>query len=308
MTHCMEKILNILILLAVALLIPGIISRVKARLCGKKGPSLRQHLLDLRRLLGKGAVYSTTTSELFRIAPAVYLGSAAVALLFIPVAWLSPVLSFEGDVVMFAYLLALGRFALILAALDTGSSFEGMGASREALYGALLEPALFIVAATLAMVTGYTSFGAIFSATEYDPRMVMVLLLLAYVVVKVFTVEMGRIPVDDPRTHLELTMIHEVMVLDYCGVDLGMIHLAGWLKGGAMAMIAADCAVRTFAFHPAAAAAAATAVGAAVGVLESLRARNKLSRNTTYILSVTAIAFVVLFVAYMSIHNIGIKS
>lgn len=303
----MEQILNTLIFLVAALLIPGVISRVRARLCGKKGVTVYQHLSNARLLLRKGAVYSTTTTALFRIAPAIYLAASIAAALFVPVAWLKPALSFDGDVVMFAYLLALSRFVLILAALDTGSSFEGMGASREALYGALLEPALFLVAATLAMITGYTSFYAIFSAESYDPQMIIVLLLLAYVVVKMYTVEMGRIPVDDPRTHLELTMVHEVMVLDYCGVDLGMIQIAGWLKGGALAMLAADCASRTFAYDPAVAALLAVAVGAVIGVLESTRARNKLSRNTTYILTVTAIAFVVLFVAYMLIHNIGIK-
>ena len=123
------------------------------------------------------------------------------------------------------------RVALILAAMDTGSSFEGMGASREALYGALVEPALMLVFGTLALISGFTSFASIFS-TEIgeDTQLIVVLLLVAYILTKIVFTESGRIPVDDPRTHLELTMIHEVMCLDYCGVDLAFIKMGTWLK------------------------------------------------------------------------------
>ncbi|MDE5622626.1 MAG: NADH-quinone oxidoreductase subunit H, partial [Alistipes sp.] len=157
------KALNLLLLLLAALAIPGLINRTRARLAGRKGIRFLQHLYDVRLLLRKGAVYSTTTSALFRLAPSFYLGAALTALLFIPVGDLPPVLSFDGDLVAFAYTLALGRVALVLAALDTGSPFEGMGASREALYGALAEPALLLILATLALVTSFTSFGWIFS-------------------------------------------------------------------------------------------------------------------------------------------------
>ena len=123
--------------------------------------------------------------------------------------------------------------------MDTGSSFEGMGASREALYGALVEPALLLTTATLALMTGHTSFATIFSAaTPVEVRFTIILLLLGYLLTKIFIVEQGRIPVDDPRTHLELTMIHEVMCLDYGGIDLAFIQIAGWLKGAALAVLA----------------------------------------------------------------------
>ena len=130
--------LNTLLMLIVAISITGVINRCRALLAGRKGLPFFQHIYNVRLLLRKGAVYSSTTTILFRIAPAVYLGSAIVAMLFVPVAGLNPLISFEGDVICFAYLLALGRVSLILAAMDTGSSFEGMGASREALYGALI--------------------------------------------------------------------------------------------------------------------------------------------------------------------------
>lgn len=130
--------------------------------------------------------------------------------------------------------------------MDTGSSFEGMGASREALYGALVEPALMLVFGTLALLSGYTSFAAIFSGDAVNGvQLVVVLLLAAYVLVKIVFTEAGRVPVDDPRTHLELTMIHEVMCLDYCGVDLAYIKIGGWLKTAALSVLAADAVAAT---------------------------------------------------------------
>lgn len=301
--------LNTLLLLLTALAIPGLINRTRARLAGRKGIRFAQHLYDVTLLLRKGAVYSTTTSALFRIAPSVSLGSALVAALFIPVGDLQPVLSFDGDLVAFAYLLALGRLAIILAAMDTGSSFEGMGASREALYGALVEPALMLVFGTLALISGFTSFASIFS-TEIgeDTQLIVVLLLVAYILTKIVFTESGRIPVDDPRTHLELTMIHEVMCLDYCGVDLAFIKMGTWLKTAAFSLLAADAVAA--AFCPRwwiAAPLAVLLTGISVGVVESTQARNKLARNTTFILTVAALAALVYFTAYLLRLNIVVQ-
>ena len=291
--------LNTLLLLLAALAIPGLINRTRARLAGRKGIRFAQHLYDVRLLLRKGAVYSPTTTAVFRAAPSVTLGTALVAALFVPVGDLPSALSFEGDLIAFAYLLALGRVALILAAMDTGSSFEGMGASREALYGALVEPALMLVFGTLALLSGYTSFDAIFSGDAVNGvQLVVVLLLAAYVLVKIVFTEAGRVPVDDPRTHLELTMIHEVMCLDYCGVDLAYIKMAGWLKTAALSVLAADavaatCCPRWWAAAPL----AVLVTGLSVGIVESTQARNKLARNTTFILTVAALAVLVFFTA-----------
>lgn len=300
---------NTLLLLLTALAIPGLINRTRARLAGRKGIRFAQHLYDVALLLRKGAVYSTTTSALFRIAPSVSLGSALVAALFIPVGDLQPVLSFDGDLVAFVYLLALGRLAIILAAMDTGSSFEGMGASREALYGALVEPALMLVFGTLALISGFTSFASIFS-TEIgeDTQLIVVLLLVAYILTKIVFTESGRIPVDDPRTHLELTMIHEVMCLDYCGVDLAFIKMGTWLKTAAFSLLAADAVAA--AFCPRwwiAAPLAVLLTGLSVSVVESTQARNKLARNTTFILTVAALAALVYFTAYLLRLNIVVQ-
>ncbi len=304
----LAMILNTLLMLAVAVSITGVINRTRAVLAGRKGLRFFQHLFDAKVLLGKGAVYSPTTGILFRLAPCVCLASSLAAFLFIPVADLDPLLSFDGDVVMVAYLLALSRVSLILAALDTGSSFEGMGASREALYGALIEPAIMLSMATLAMLSGYTSLADIFStARSLDVNLSIVVLLAAYVFIKIMFVEAGRVPVDDPRTHLELTMIHEVMCLDYSGIDLAMIQIAGWLKTAVFAMIAADAVAAAVCFDwLLAAPLAVVAAGLSVGITESMRARNKLARNSTYILTVTAMSALIFLVGYLLSQNIEI--
>ena len=304
----MGILFNTLLMIVVAIAIPGVINRTRALLAGRKGLPFMQHVRNVLLLLRKGAVYSTTTTALFRIAPAVYLGAAIVALLFIPIADLYPLISFEGDVICFAYTLALARVAIILAAMDTGSSFEGMGAAREALYGALIEPALMIGFATLAMFCGYTSFADIFEHEQsFNLHLTIVMFLIAYLFIKITFVESGRVPVDDPRTHLELTMIHEVMCLDYSGVDMGMIHIAGWLKTACFSMIAANAIAATCCFHWwFAVPLAILLTGISVGIVESTQARNKLVRNTTYIVTISALAALIFFVGYLLQLDINI--
>lgn len=303
-----KTLLNTLLMAAVAIAIPGVINRLRARMAGRKGAPFFQHLRDARLLAAKGSVYSDTTTLLFRVAPAVYLGAAAVALLFIPVADLEPLISFEGDIICFAYTLALARAALVLAAMDTGSSFEGMGASREALYGALVEPALMIGFATLAMFCGYTSFAEIFAVKQsFDLHLTLVMLLAAYLFLRITFVEAGRMPVEDPRTHLELTMIHEVMCLDYSGIDMLMIRLGGWFKTAAFAMIAADAAATVTCFRWwFATPLAILLTGVSVAVVESTQARNKLSRNTTFMVTLSALAALIFFIGYLLQLDINI--
>ena len=303
----MAIVLNTLLIIVTALAIPGVINRTRAILAGRKGLPFTQHLRNVNVLLRKGAVYSTTTTALFRIAPAIYLGAAIVATLMIPVADIYPLISFEGDVICFAYTLALARVAIILAAMDTGSSFEGMGAAREALYGALIEPALMIGFATLALFCGYTSFADIFEHEQsFDLHLTIVMLLTAFLFVKITFVESGRVPVDDPRTHLELTMIHEVMCLDYSGIDMGMIHIAGWLKTACFSMIAANAVTATCCFHWwCAVPLAILLTGLSVGIVESTQARNKLSKNTTYIVTISALAALIFFIGFLLKLNIN---
>lgn len=301
----------ILFILAAAAGLTGIINRTRAWLSGRKGIRFGQHLRNVQLLLRKGTVYSSTAGFVFRLAPLVYLAGIVSAALFVPMGSYPALLHFEGDVVVFAYLLALSRFFLILGALDTGSSFEGMGASREALYGALVEPALFLIFGTLALMTGYTSFSSIFAALSAgSAETIIVTLLLAYVLIKLIQIEGGRMPVDDPRTHLELTMIHEVMILDYSGFDLALIHIGGWLKMGILATLAGGVIASAIPYKGMTAAVICVLVvliGVYVGFAESFRARNRMNRNAAYILTTVSLALFAFLLVYIITLNITLE-
>jgi formate hydrogenlyase subunit 4 len=218
--------------LALPPLLLGVVNRVKSIFAGRQGPPLWQLYADLLRLLRKGAVYSRTTTWVFRAGPVVGLSAVATAGLFMAFGGAPSALSFSGDFVLFAYLLGLARFATVLAALDTGSSFEGMGAAREVTFSSLAEPALFLCLITLARATGSISLtemlGPALPAAWGQAAPALLLASIALFVVAL--AENARIPVDDPNTHLELTMIHEVMVLDHSGPDFALILYGASLK------------------------------------------------------------------------------
>jgi formate hydrogenlyase subunit 4 len=224
--------LHVLLLVGLPPLLLGVIDRTRAWAAGRRGPPLLQPYRDLVRLLRKGAVYSRTTTPIFACGPVFSLAALLTAGLLTPLASNHAPLGFVGDVVAFACLLALGRFAMMAAALDTGSSFEGMGASREATFSALTEPTLFLILAVLCVPAGSPSFEAAWNAVSWaSPGLARAPLLAAAVALfVVILAENSRIPVDDPHTHLELTMIHEVMILDHSGPDLAFISHAAALK------------------------------------------------------------------------------
>ena len=299
--------MSVVLNLFVALMLPGIIVRTRALLAGRKGAPFYQHISRLGALLCKAPVYSSATGFVFRLAPVVYLASTVAAMLLVPVGDFSAVLAFNGDIVLFCYLLALGRVMLILAAMETGSSIDGMGASREALYGALLEPALFLVAGTLALVSDSLSFSQVFAGVgSGTPEMVVVMVLVMYALFKIMLVEAGRIPVDDPRTHLELTMIHEAMVLDYRGFDLALITLAGWSKAGLLAVLAASAFASVLYWDTIVVLLLGLAAGLAIGIVESFLARSRMARNSTYIVTILAVALVAFVIAFLLLNQIRI--
>jgi formate hydrogenlyase subunit 4 len=301
------KIAGILLLILVAAFFPGIILRVKSIASGRKGPGIFQPLKDLMVLLKKGSVFSNTTSIIFQVAPTIALATVIVAMLIVPVANQEAVFAFEGDFVFFAYLLALGKFFMIISALDTGSGFEGMGANREALYSMLVEPAFFILIATFAMFTGYTSFSDILTHFHIAGNYYVVIFSIigAYVLLQISMIENSRVPVDDPKTHLELTMIHEVIILDNSGFDKALIHIGSYLKfalygalissflipanWGLTLQIASFMGIQAF-------------LAATIGILESFRARNKMVKNSQYTLTLSAIT-VVAFVIVLILTN-----
>ncbi|HLY45822.1 MAG TPA: NADH-quinone oxidoreductase subunit H [Stellaceae bacterium] len=288
--------------LVLAPLLPAVINRTKAFIAGRRGPPLLQPYRDVLKALRRGAVYGDVTSWVFRLGPVTNLAALLAALLVAPFGGIAAPMNFTGDLIVFLGLLALGRFATMLAALDTGSSFEGMGASREAHFAVLAEPALLLALATLARAGGALSLTAIYGALT--PALwaaaLPSLLLVAMTLLVIELVENSRVPVDDPTTHLELTMIHEVMVLDHSGPDFAYIQYAAalklWLVGsllvGLMVPVRGEWWVCLSAMLLGMA-----LLGATIGMIESAMARYRLLRVPQFIVgaaTLSAVAFIVI--------------
>jgi formate hydrogenlyase subunit 4 len=279
----LRTLLHLVALLALPPLLLGVINRTKAIVAGRKGQPLLQAYFDLAKLLRKGAVYSRTTSWVFRAGPIVGLAAVASAGLLLAMGGAPALVAFGGDFVLFAYLLGLARFATALAALDTGSPFEGMGAAREVTFASLAEPALFLCLLVLARATGSLSLTGMLGPSlpgawgQAAPALVLAAIGLFVVALA----ENSRIPVDDPNTHLELTMIHEVMVLDHGGPDLAFI-----LYGAALKLFLFGAILSRLVLGHAGGALASEALfllglllfGVGVGVVESVMARFRMVR------------------------------
>jgi formate hydrogenlyase subunit 4 len=288
--------MNIALIIIIALLFPGLINISRSRFSGRKGPGLLQPLKDMIRLFRKGSVYSRTTGLLFRVAPTISLASVLCAALVLPIGSSKALVSFDGDFLFFIYVLGLGRFMAIVSALDTGSSFEGMGASREAHYGMLAEPAFLVLIGSLVLYTGHYSFNEIFAALRDGNSFSYGIGIMSAFLIFLFSlVETCRVPVDDPRTHLELTMIHEVMILDNSGFDLGLIHLANAMKFAVFGTIIADL----FLFNMSQTASLVIFVGIqalyaiTVALVESFMARFRMSHNPQFVFTLTSLAFLI---------------
>ncbi len=282
-------------------LLLGVINRVKAFFGGRHGQRFLQPYFDIIKLLKKGAVYSSTTGKIFRISPVLGLSVVTICVAFVPAGGNASTLSFAGDFIFVAYVLGLMRFFTALAALDTGSAFEGMGASREMQFSILAEVILLACMAVLVAITGELSFSNIYAklwAPETDALGASVLLASGALFIVLLT-ENARIPVDDPNTHLELTMIHEVMVLDHSGVDFAFIQYAASLKLWIFSTLLAGLAIpfRTNApfFDLLMVFAGVFAVAIAVGIVESIMARLKLLRVPQMLIVALALALAAFF-------------
>lgn len=290
-----------LLILLTSLLFPGIIVKVKAIMSGRKGPGLLQPIFDIIRLMKKGNVYSTTTSIIFQVGPVIYFVTILCGVFFIPFGNSQGIISFEGDLILFVYFLGLGKFFLILNALDAGSGFEGMGANREALYSMLAEPAFLILVATFSMMAGYDSFSGIFAHWHLTTGNSLVLSVLAsYILIQLAMIDNSRLPVDDPKTHLELTMIHEVILLDNSGFDLGLVQLGNAFKFGIYGALIANFVLPEHQSLPVRAlvfVAVIIVFAIIVGLLESFRARFKIEKNPQFILTLSSIAALAFIVA-----------
>jgi formate hydrogenlyase subunit 4 len=222
-----------IVLLGISPFLVGLIRKVKARFQCRRGASVFQPYADLAKLFRKQPVVSSTTSWIFTATPYILFASILAAGLLVPTFASQTPLNFAGGIIVLVYLLALGTFFLILAGLDAGSAFGGMGSSREAIVASLSEPAMILSMFAVALTSGSTNLSTIVHktallegiVTEPSPHL-MALAALCIVAIA----ETGRVPVDNPATHLELTMIHEAMVLEYSGRYLALIEWAGAMK------------------------------------------------------------------------------
>lgn len=284
MPPTLVAVLQVLVALAVAPALFGVIGRTKAFFAGRSGAPLWQPYFDLWKLFQKGSVLSATTTWVFLAGPAAVLAAALLGLALLPLGPVKAPLAFTGDAILFAYAFALGRFLLSSAALDTGSAFEGMGAAREVSFAALAEPALLFGFLALGKLTGSLSLSGMLEhplrAGWKTSAPAIVLLLGGWFLV--LLAENSRIPFDDPNTHLELTMIHEVMVLDHSGPALGIILYGSMLKFFAFATLLVRLLLPALDLTPAGSYAwllgSLVLVAVGVGVVESSLARLRLLR------------------------------
>ncbi len=287
-------VIHIVLVLAGAPLLPGVINKTKALVAGRVGPPLLQAYFDLAKLFRKESVLSSTTTWLFIAGPAVSLVAAVVASLFLPFTEAKAPLAFPGDMILFVYLFALGRFFTTAAALDTGSSFEGMGAARELTFASLAEPALFLGLLALARIGDSLELSTALAASGAAWRTAtaaLVLIVASWFIV--LLVENSRVPFDDPNTHLELTMIHEVMVLDHSGPPFGVVLYASAVKLFVFAALVSHVLLPQLANRAgnvAVSFAAILAIGVVIGAIESGMARLRLVRVPQLLITASLVA------------------
>ena len=302
-------VIQLIMLLALSPFIEGVIRKVNARLQCRRGASLLQPYADLAKLFGKQPVISSTTSWIFTAAPYIVFASTVAAGLLMPVFISHTPLNFAGNIIALVYLLALGTFFLILAGLDAGSAFGGMGSSREAIVVTLAEPAMILSILAIALTAGSTNLSTIVHQSALLEGMVLAppahLMALAAMFI-VTLAETGRVPVDNPATHLELTMIHEAMLLEYSGRYLALMEWAAGIKLLVFLTllvnvfapwgIATEATLSALATGVAVYVAKVTGLAVIIGVIESMFAKLRLFRvpellGSAFILALLALVF-----------------
>ncbi len=287
--------IKFIMLLILPFLFIGIINKTKALVSGRQGASIFQPYFDFFKLIKKGIVISETTSFIFQIAPTINLACIVMACSLVCI------FHFQGDFILFAYILALGKFFSITAAMDTGSSFEGMGASREASYTSLIEPAFFIIISSICAVGHIYSFESLSKILSFNSKVWLLIILLATIALfLMILIEGSRTPVDDPTTHLELTMIHEAMVLDNSGVDLAFISYSNALKmllfTGLIASLLAPQSILGTGI-------VILTISLIIGLIESISARLRLTHIIEYTFVLITIALIIMALSLLNLYG-----
>lgn len=297
----LQGIISLLIILGLAPLLVGLINKQKAILTGRIGAPILQPYFDLKKLLRKETINSNSSSFISIISPAMNLVAVIAAAAMLPIGFARPLISFEGDIILFAYVLGLARFFQILAAMDIGSSFEGMGAAREATFAVFAEPIFFFTLGSIAFMNGLTSIYDIYHSVRLDNVSFIVFIIVCSISVFILAVtECSRMPVDDPNTHLELTMIHEVMILDNSGIDLFLYQYSSFIK------LFIYVILETSFFYPFGVQSYSLAIiifivvvlllSAALAIVETITSRFKMKRIPQYLLFATAIGILNLLI------------
>ena len=291
-----SSLLACVLLWVTAPLLPGVINRTKAIMGGRTGPPLLQVYSDLAKLFRKGFVASRTTTWVFLAGPVLGVAAPLFATLLIPVAGQRAVLAFPGDMLLFVAVFALARFFLASAAMDTGSAFEGMGAAREVSFAALAEPAVIFGMLALTRLSGSLSLSGMLdleaSGAWRRASPSVVLIVVSWFIV--LLAENARVPFDDPNTHLELTMVHEVMVLDHGGPAFGLVVYGAALKlmvfAALLSSVLVPVSTGDAAVHVSLTLAAVLAIGVVVGLVESSMARLRFVRVPQLLVTATLLA------------------
>lgn len=229
--NILQGIISIILILGFAPLFAGMVNKQKAILTGRIGAPILQPYYELFRLIKKETINASSSSYVSRISPLINFVSLIIAAAMLPVGFWAPLIHFDGDIILFAYILGLARFFQIIAAMDIGSSFEGMGAARETTFALFAEPIFFFTIGSISFLSGYTSLYDIYHSIYLNTVSYEVFIFICSISVFMLAVtECSRMPVDDPNTHLELTMIHEVMILDNSGTDLFLYQYSSYIK------------------------------------------------------------------------------
>lgn len=292
------KILNLIIVLFVPFLMLGVIKKTKAFWGGRYGAPVLQPLYDFVKLMKKDFVISKTTSGIFRVTPVIVIASALFAALFVPLASSSAIVNIPAGFILFAYILGFSKFFSLISAMDTGSSFEGMGASREACFTTIVEPAFFMLLASIMALSGNYTFDSLSKIIENSGNYGILICIFALIALFIMILTEGsRVPVDDPATHLELTMIHEVMILDNSAADLALISWASGIKMLLLSsLIAAIVIPQGLSQWVSVAAYLALmfVISVIIGTVESAMARIRMSHVFEFIFVMSSFALIVL--------------
>lgn len=301
-------IINIVIMLIAPFFVIGIIKKTKAFWGGRKGVSIFQPLYDTVKLFRKGQVISSTTTWIFDITPIVVFVTTIFAGLLVPMIAGFSIINITGAFIIFSYILGFGKFFALISAMDTGSSFEGMGASREACFTTIVEPAFFMILATITALSGNFSFNAINNVLQNSGNFGILIIIFTIIALLIMLLtECSRVPVDDPTTHLELTMIHEVMILDNSGIDLALLTWSCGIKMVILMSLIANFIIpqqigiynQLFLFI-----AVFVLLSLLIGTIESAMARIRMSHVFEFIFIMSSLALVIASLAAVKLYGV----